>query len=534
MKKNKQTFMQGVMILMISQFLIKILGLVYKIYLTNREGFGDTGNAIYSASFQVYTIFLAITSIGVPNAISQLISGKVAVGDNRGAYRIFKIAISIFGILGFICTTILFCGSNKIAIEFLGIPEAEITITALAPSIFLVAVSAVLRGYFNGREKIKVTANSQSIEQIMKTILTIIIVETFAILSNVRTNIMVAGAAIATTMATFFNLVYLYILFLKNKKDIWKDVITSTVNEKESICKIIKTIIYMSFPMTISALLSATNKTIDAVTVVNTMGKYMDIESAKFQYGILTGKVEGLVILPYSFNIAFAISLIPSISAAKARGEMTKALKRINFSILATILISLPCTGVLFVFAEPILKLLFPNAYLGKTMLKLCSLSIVFVAITQTIGGVLQGLKRVKEPIVAIGIGAIVKLLLNIILVPIQRLNINGAIIATIISHIVTFVISIYYLKKYIRIKLNVCKFVIKPIVATMIMITSSLFIYKNLHLFSNNINLIFALIIGIISYIISIIFLKILSKEEISMLPYINKILKKQNDETQ
>ena len=72
MIKKKQTFMQGVMVLMISQLIIKIAGLLYKIYLTNKQGFGDTGNAIYSAGFQVYTIFLAISSIGVPNTIARL------------------------------------------------------------------------------------------------------------------------------------------------------------------------------------------------------------------------------------------------------------------------------------------------------------------------------------------------------------------------------------------------------------------------------------------------------------------------------
>ena len=71
MKKNKQNFIQGVIVLMVSQFIIKIVGLIYKIYLTNKSGFGDAGNAIYSAGFQVYTLFLAITSIGVPSAISR-------------------------------------------------------------------------------------------------------------------------------------------------------------------------------------------------------------------------------------------------------------------------------------------------------------------------------------------------------------------------------------------------------------------------------------------------------------------------------
>lgn len=527
MKQNKQTFMQGVMVLMFSQLIIKAVGLIYKIYLTNTEGFGDTGNAIFSASFQTYTIFLAISSIGVPNTVAQLISAKSAVGDNKGAYRIFKIAISIFGMLGFLATTILFFNAERIANTFLGIPEAELTIIALAPSVFIVAILSVLRGYFNGREKISVTANSQSIEQILKTILTILFVEIFAYISERNTTIMVAGAAVAATIATFFSFGYLYIIYIKNKKEIWKDVLTSTTKEKESIRKIIKNILYISFPITLTALLAAANRTIDTFSIINIISRYMDAEKAKFQYGILTGKVEGLVILPYSFNIAFATTLIPTISAARATGEMDKAKRRIKFSILATILICLPCTAVLFFYAEPILKLLFPNAYLGKTMLKMCSLSIVFVAVTQTIGGVLQGLRRVKEPVIAIGIGAVVKLTLNPILLQIKALNINGAIIATIISHIVTFGISFYYLRKYIKVKFNLIKFIIKPTIATIIMILISWNLYNIGFFGSNNINLIISLIVGILGYLISIFLLKILSKEEIYMLPYGNKLYK-------
>lgn len=525
--------MQGVMILMLSQLIIKITGLIYKIYLTNKQGFGDTGNAIFSAGFQVYTLLLAISSIGVPNAIAQLTSSKLAVGDNKGAYRIFKVAISIFGVIGFVGSSILFLFADKIANTYLGIPEAELTIVALSPSVFMVAISSVLRGYFNGREKISVTANSQSIEQVIKTMITVVMVEIFSIISNENTVVMVSGAAIATTVSTFFSFIYLYSFYLKNKKDIWKDVVTSSFKEKESVRKIIKNILYLSVPIAITALLSAASRTIDAFSIVNIISKYMDAEEAKFQYGILTGKVEGLVVLPYSFNIAFATTLIPTISASQARGEMDKAIKRIRFSILATILISLPCTAVLFSYAEPILKLLFPNAYLGKMMLQICSLNIVFVAITQTIGGVLQGIKEVKKTVVAIGAGVIVKLILTPILLQIKALNINGAIIATIISNITTFSISVYYLRKYIKIRLNIIKFVIKPVIATGMMLLVSWIVY-NIEIFKiSNINLIISLLMGILSYIISIILLRILSKEEIYMLPYGNKIYKTKIDKT-
>jgi len=66
LKIKTERFMTNVIVVMISQILIKLVGLVYKIYLTNKEGFGDAGNAIYSSAFQIYAIVLAITSIGVP------------------------------------------------------------------------------------------------------------------------------------------------------------------------------------------------------------------------------------------------------------------------------------------------------------------------------------------------------------------------------------------------------------------------------------------------------------------------------------
>lgn len=189
--------------LIFSQIIIKLVGLIYKLYLTNKDGFGDKGNAVFGSGFQIYALFLTISSIGVPNAISKLISEKNAVGDIKGAYRIFKIAFAMFGILGFICSSILFFGADYIANVYLQIPEAKDTIMALSPSVFLVSIASVLRGYFNGRNNIKVTADSQSLEQIYKTFFTIIIVWYISKISNNNTVIMSASTAIATTIATF-------------------------------------------------------------------------------------------------------------------------------------------------------------------------------------------------------------------------------------------------------------------------------------------------------------------------------------------
>ena len=111
-KSKKESFMQGIVALMFSQVLIKLLGFVYKWYLTNKEGFGDDGNAIYSAGYQIYALLLSIASVGVPNAVSKLIAERVSLGDYKGSHRIFKIAFCIFGGIGLGGTLILLLGAR--------------------------------------------------------------------------------------------------------------------------------------------------------------------------------------------------------------------------------------------------------------------------------------------------------------------------------------------------------------------------------------------------------------------------------------
>lgn len=519
--------MEGVIVLMFSQVIIKIVGLIYKLYLTNKDGFGDKGNAIYGGAFQIYALFLTISSIGVPNAISKLVSSKVAIGDNKGAYRIFKIAFAMFGLLGFIGSSILFFEAEYIANVYLQIPEAEIAILAISPSVFLVSVASVLRGYFNGRENLSVTANSQSLEQIFKTLFTIIIVEQIATISSNNTILMAGAATLATTLATLFSLVYLYRYFIKRKKEVWQEVVSSKKQKKESVMKIIKNILYVSVPIALCALFSATTKTIDALTVVRILKDFISEEEATLQYGILNGKVDTLITLPFSFNIAIATALVPTISAAIAKKQMHIAKRRIEFSMLVTILIGLPCTICMCIFSNQILDLLFPNASAGGEMLEFASWTIIFVVLTQTINGALQGLGKVNTPVIAFAIGAVIKLVFNILLIPI--VGVKGAIIASILSHITSFIICFISLKRNLDIRFNLNKFLIKPIIASIMMATVSYFTYVKLYLaVPQKFLLIISLFIGIIVYIISILLLKILSEEEIFMIPYGQKLYKR------
>ena len=536
-REKKQSFMQGIMTLMFSQVLIKISGLVYKLYLTNKNGFGDAGNAIYNSGFQIYALLLTIASIGVPNAVAKLISEKLSIGDNRGAQKVFKVSFAVFSLVGFVGSVILFLASEFLANEWLQIPEAKLTLMILAPSIFFVSLISVFRGYFNGYENMRPMAQSQIIEQLTKTICTVIIVEYICLSMGYQgtTGIMAAGANLATTIATFISCVYLFFLYSEKMKNN-KVHVADCYYKSERVIKILKKIIIIAMPLTISAILGSLNKNIDSFTVVRALKTFMTEEQAKIQYGMLSGKIDTLVTFPLSFNMAFATALVPAISAAKARGDKERIEKRISFSLLVTILIGLPCTIGMMTFAKPILEVLFPNASSGEYIYRISSASIIFITIEQTVNGALQGLGKASVPVMALSSGIFVKLLLNLTLVKINPNifmfgGVAGAALATVICHIISMTISFTILKKTVKIKFNTLKFIIKPIIASILMGILGLYIYNQLRsIIMQIIAIILSIIVAVAIYVIALFVFKIFDKEELYMLPFYSKLTKKHN----
>ncbi|MEI3436502.1 MAG: polysaccharide biosynthesis protein [Clostridia bacterium] len=477
-KPKKEGFMQGVITLMFSQVLIKILGLVYTLYLTNRQGFGDKGNGICASGYQIYALLLTISSIGVPSAISKLVSERVAVGDNKGAHRIFKIAFATFAVIGLVGSLLLFFGANVIANQWLQIPDAEMTLVALSPAIFFVTVASVMRGYFNGRQKISVGAKSQTLEQVFKTLLTIIVVEVVAILSNVSTEWMAAGANLATTLATFLGFSYLFLYYRSERKEVATE-IKNTVNYKyERVSTIIKRILLVSIPITLTAIMSSINKNVDSFTVVRNLRAFMPEDQATALYGILGGKVDTLTSLPLAINVAFATALVPAISAAKAKGDNKTITEKTSFSLLISMLIGLPCTVGMFIFAQPILNLLFPNANDGALILQISALTIIFTILDQTINGALQGFGKLMIPTISLATGVFVKFIFNITLIKIPNIGVYGAAWGSVACHLVAFCIAFTMLRKYIKLNLTFSKFVLKPVISTAIMGICSYFTY--------------------------------------------------------
>ena len=525
-KLKKTSFLKNVVVLLVAHIFIKIIGVINKIYLTNKQGFGDEGNAIYSSAFQIYALFLTISSMGIPNAVSKIVSERLAVGDSKGAHKTFKIAIIAFGLLGFALSLFLFLFAETMAEQWLQIPEAKLSLLALSPAIFFTSITAVIKGYFNGRENLNIGANSQTIEQIFRTILTITLIEFIAQTTGFDTRVMAGGAAVATTLSEIICFVYLYKYYTSVKREIANEIRRSVNYKYKGIRKTIKEILTVSVPMSIGPIISGINRNIDSLTIIRGLKKFMSETEAKLEYGILCGKIDTLVSFPLSFNSAFTSTLIPVVSSAKASNDFSGANSKIRFSMLISVLIGIPSTVGMIVFAKPILELLFPNQPSGELLLQISSVSITFIMLNQNINSILHGLGKTMVPTVILVFGSAIKLLLNTILV---QINPNefifggtaGAALSTVVSHIFTCTLSMFMVKKYVNIQFGLKDFM-KPILATLMMGICTIFAYnKLLCIISEKVCILLTLLIAITIYFLFILVLKVFSEDEIKKIPF-------------
>lgn len=554
--EKKKSFMANVAIVMFSQMAVKLLGMVYRVVITNISGFGDLGNGYLNSGFQVYTLLLAISSIGIPNAISKMTSERNAVGDFRGAHKIFKSAFLLFSIIGFLASAFLYLGADFIAFNVIKMPGTQYVLRCLSPSILFVCQSSVIRGYFTGMENMKATSNSQVLEQFFKCALTVIIVYALASFPIIlegwlrvaaddaerRAAYMASGAQVATTISTILSFLYLALFYSRRKKQISEKIASSdAATIIKPLSQMFKSILMISIPISLGSIIASMNRIIDTATItrgieiafkemipaygnkaaiINPTLKQLADEAVRLSGQL--GKSDTLINLPLSINIAFSTVLVPVIAGALKKGDKKTASDKVTYSMLISILIALPCAIGYIALAKPIYGLLYPNAQLGYDLMQISAVAMVFTALNQTMSGSLQGCGKVYTPAKGLILGCVAKFILNVILIRQPAINIYGAPISSIVCQVIAFSYSFSVLRKQITLKINPKKYILKPLLSAALMGITAYLVHTSVMALINIKLIAMALAIGIgaIVYFAAIFLLKTLTEDEVKQLP--------------
>lgn len=532
--KKTPTFLMNVITIIFAQIAVKLLGFAYRMVITNIDGFGDMGNGYYNFGYQIYTLLLAISSIGIPNAISKLVSERCALDDYRGAMRIFRVALVLFTFVGAFFSAAMFFGAEFIATNILDAPLASYTIMVLSPALVFVSVSSVVRGFFAGQQNMKATNTSQVLEQFLKSLSTILIV---LAMSGAKPEYMAAGATLATTLSTFLSCIYLFAFYGANRKDIKEKLLAAPpLKIQGNARQIAKMILSVSIPISLGSIVASLNRVIDIVTVVRGVkialaDRFADAvllgDEAVRLSGILS-KTDVLVNLPLALNTAFATVLVPTVAGALAVKNYETAKQKISFSLLISVVIALPCSIGYMVLSRPILELIYPNASEGALLFSMVAPTVFFSAMSQTIYGSLQGMGKIFVPAISVLAGGIVKVICNLVLIPVPEINIYGAPIGSIMCQAIAFFISFGVLRKNLPMNLSFGKYFLRPFLAAIGMGVSVWGAYKLFVPLGNAVATLLSIGAGMIIYFVLIGILHVFEREELASLPLIGRKFKK------
>jgi stage V sporulation protein B len=523
LENRKSSFVKQAAILAAAGIISRIIGFAYRVPLTGL--IGDQGNGISGVGYYIYTLLLIISSAGLPAAISKMVSERIAIGEHKNAHRVFKVALIISGATGFIAM----CALVLISEIFLKSSNSYYSIIVLAPTVFIVAIMAVFRGYFQGMKNTVPTAISQIIEQIFNAVFSILLAY---LLLGISLPLAAAGSNAGTGIGALFGLSTIFIIYIFSKKSIKQNIeLGNKSGQHESRGAIAKELASIAFPIIVGVAIFSITNIIDMVMVENRLASIGTLSTGDIEalYGQLIGKYVTITTLPVSIATALAIAVVPSIASSVIIKDEKNVNRKINVAMRLAMIISIPSAVGIGVLADPILSLLFPNFPEGGALLRIGSVSVIFLALTQIITGILQGKGHVVVPAVAAFCGAIVKIPLNYFLIANPRIMVAGAVISTIACYAVASTINLAFLCKKTKIRPDFMGIFAKPIFASIIMgaVCYGTY-YGSYSLFkSNSLACLLAILIGMFAYGLSMILIGGIKQEDVLMLPYGKKLAK-------
>lgn len=525
-KTKSSSFVKQAAVLAAAGILVRIFGFIYRVPLTNM--IGDEGNGIYSAGYYIYTFFLVMSSSGLPAAISKMVSEKLAVGQFKEAHRIFRVSLLAASVIGLAGSLIMFFGASWFA-TLIKSPRSYYTLLTLSPTIFIVAVMAVFRGYFQGMNTTVPTAVSQIVEQIFNAFFSVLLAW---LLVKKSVELGAAGGTAGTGIGALAGLLFIIFIYCVVRKSILRRARKNSSHcVPQSNRKIALDLFKIAIPIiTGTAIFSMTNL-IDMQMVMSrlTFNGAFSTSEAEALYGQLTGKYVTLTTLPVSVSTALATAVLPNIAASVVRKEKEVVKNKINITLRLTMIISIPAAVGIGVLGDQILQLLFPRYPGGGILLKVGAISIIFLALSQIVTGVLQGIGKVYTPAFNALIGALFKVPLNYFLIAIPSVNVVGAVISTIVCYMVASILNLIALVRATDVVPDFSGILVKPLVSSVVMALGCYVFYNLLFMAtsSNFISTIVAIIMAVIIYAVFMVIIKGLNKEDLMLMPKGSSIVK-------
>lgn len=511
MQQRKQSFLHGAFILVAATALVKIIGAIFKIPITNI--LTPTGFGFYSSVYSVYLPIYVLAVAGLPVAVARLVAAENTLGHYRDIKRILHITQLFFLVSGTLGSAVMFFGADFLATT----PNAVLAMRCMAPTLFFVCMMSALRGYYEGLRNMYPTAASQVIEAVGKLVFGLILANTAIqygksqfeagkpVFGQMAANVdqafelslpyAAAGAITGVTVGALIGLVFLLIRHKFVGDGIGPEELR-LAPEAAPTKTLFKRLLAISIPIAIGAVALNISPTIDSFTINSGLSAVIGSNQTTMQNifssvlnsatnGIHTtleklpnylwgtyGLSQTLYNLVPMITINIGISVLPAVTNAWIAKNKELLQSNIERALRITALISFPSGFGLCLLANPILSMIYqsskdPNAIaIATPILQILGITLVFSAICGPMSSMLQGMGRADLPVKFVFGGIALKLIANVVLIRIPEINIIGAAIGTFICYAFVFAGELFMVLKLSGVKLRVRQTFLKPLLS--------------------------------------------------------------------
>lgn len=510
-------FLKGTFILLVAGLITRVLGFIYRIVLA--RSIGEEGVGLYMMAYPTFILVVTIVQLGLPVAISKNIAEAEAKGDHAGIKKILVVSLATTISLSIIITPALLLLAPVLSTTLFTDPRTYYPLMAIAPAVPIIAISSVLRGYFQGRQNMRPSAVSQILEQLVR--ITLIAVMTQAFLPY-GVEYAAAAAMAASVLGEVVSLIYLMTTFkFKKRFRLRKNFFQFVHKGKQTF----KDLMEIAIPTMGSRMIGSVSWFFEPIVVVHSLAiaGVMAVDATK-QYGALTGYAMPLLMLPSFVTFSLATSLVPAISEANSQKNYKLIEYRLQQALRLTFLTGGLAVIVLYVLADPLMQLMYGSTK-GSYFIRLMAPFFLFYYYQGPLQAVLQALNLARAAMINSLIGAIVKTAVIFILAAQPAFGITGAALGIIVGFVAVTLLHFATVLKRISFP-----FYIRDYLKGFLVMGASgwmgFWLFDNMLLSEPlAVRVLAALFAMSISYCLMLLLLGLIKKDELQRIPWIKKL---------
>ena len=456
LEMKKSSFIEGTFIATLAIIIVKIMGMLYVIPFY--AIIGIEGSALYAYAYNIYNIFLDISTIGFPIAMSKITNEYNTLKMMDAKQRAYKIAINIMRFMSIAIFIILFIFAKGIATLIISdlsggntIEDVTTAIRFVSLAILVIPYLSVTKGYLQGHKIINIPSIGNILEQVIRIV--IVLAGSFVVVKLLNKGYAL-GVDIALLGAFFGGLAsyaYIKIKMSKNKEELGLD--DKVKKDKITNKEITKKIISYAIPFIIINTVSSFYNFVDMLLVLRTMEHLgFDAVTVEFIATSISTWASKINMIIVSIAMGMTISLIPSIVEAYTLKKWKDVERRINSSLKMIIFVSLPMAVGLSFLAPSVWSVFYGENVIGASILSLSVFVAVALNIYMVTSSIVQGLNKFKTVYIASITGFVVNAALDVPLMLLcNSVNVPaylGALISSIIGYLSASIIALYIIKK--------------------------------------------------------------------------------------